>query len=907
MPDFKSEIRRSIADVNLSPVDEEQIVEELSQHLEERFEQALSHGASEEEAKQLALEELTLPDSFSDQLRRVAKPLRHTPVTIGAQRTHNRLAGVWDDIRFGLRILAKQPGFAVVAILTLGIGVGMSTLMLSIVHDVLIRPLPYANPERLYAIWTSSDSAGQTRVAASGPDYLDYRELNRSFTHIAEYLPRFTFTWTGDGEPKLVNCTAASADFFATLGIRPYLGRLYEPREYAYFKNDSMVVSYRFWKNQLGGDRHVIGRRIRLQDESVAIVGVLPPMSDLFPETDVWPKLTTRPSYPFMQWRGNKFLRVVGELRFGVTPAMAEEDLTAILRRAPEEPRDVRVRLVPLKEDLVGNVRLPLIATLAAAALILLVACINVAALLLARTVKRQAEIALRLSLGADLPRIVQQLVTEATVLSATGCALGLLLAWSALRLLAGFSSLPLPRLESVHLNAPALATTIAIASATALLLGWLPALALSRLPLSSALRPRGTDTGGRRRLTLSALVVAEIACSVVLAISMGLLVHSFWRVMHVNPGFQAHSLFRVYLRSDSPPNDAEGLRAYNKKALPFWQGLLTETSSLPGVRSVALSDWKPGRDAATAALWLEDRPNDEAHLPTVEGSWVSADFFRTVGAQLINGRLFTEHDDADAPAVIIINAQAARQFWPGQNPIGKRIGINYTGPGRRTSSAMPRLREIVGIVGTMKHGPLDAPAAPAVYLPYLQDETSHDMSAMNLLVRAEGNAIGLADGLRARIHAIRPEQPVEQIESVEELEAQSVAPRRYTLLLLSMFTVVDLVLAAVGVYGVISYVTAQRTREFGVRIALGATRGRVIAEVLRNAVRLAALGSIIGIAGALVITRSLSALLFDISPFDMPSFSTAVAIFALVSIGASILPAWRASRVDPIIAMQSE
>jgi putative ABC transport system permease protein len=376
---------------------------------------------------------------------------------------------------------------------------------------------------------------------------------------------------------------------------------------------------------------------------------------------------------------------------------------------------------------------------------------------------------------------------------------------------------------------------------------------------------------------------------------------------MHVNPGFQAHSLFRVYLRSESPPNDPEGLRAYNKKALPFWQGLLTETSSLPGVRSVALSDWKPGRDAATAALWLEDRPNDEAHLATIEGSWVSADFFRTVGAQLINGRLFTEHDDADAPAVIIINAQAARQFWPGQNPIGKRIGINYTGPGRRTSSAMPRLREIVGIVGTMKHGPLDAPAAPAVYLPYSQDETSHDMSAMNLLVRAEGNAIGLADGVRARIHAIRPEQPVEQIQSVEELEAQSVAPRRYTLLLLSMFTVVDLVLAAVGVYGVISYVTAQRTREFGVRIALGATRGRVIADVLRNAVRLAVLGSIIGIAGALVITRSLSALLFDISPFDMSSFSTAVAIFALVSIGASLLPAWRASRIDPIIAMQSE
>jgi putative ABC transport system permease protein len=340
-------------------------------------------------------------------------------------------------------------------------------------------------------------------------------------------------------------------------------------------------------------------------------------------------------------------------------------------------------------------------------------------------------------------------------------------------------------------------------------------------------------------------------------------------------------------------------------KELPFWRSLLTETSSLPGVRAVAIADWRPGREAATATLLFEDR--DEAHLPTVEGSWVSADFFRTVGTPLIAGRFFTEYDDQNAPSAVIINAEAAHQFWPGQNPIGKRIGINYTGAGRRTSDARPRLREIVGIVGTMKHGPLDAPTAPAVYLPYLQDETSHDMSAMNLLMRAEGNAIGLADSLRMRIHALRPDQPVEQIQSVEDLEAQSVAPRRYTLLLLAAFTVVDLILAAVGVYGVISYVTTQRTREFGIRIALGATRVRVVSEVLCNTVRLTVLGLIIGIGCALVIARWLSTLLFDVSPFDMPSFAAAVTLLSLVAIGASLVPAWRASRVDPIVTMQSE
>ena len=872
---------------------ERELQEELQSHLNLRADALERSGLPRAEAERRARLEFGSPERFREECRE--------------NIAGNFVDTLMQDLRFSVRTLAKQPVFAAVAIVTLAIGIGMSTLMLSVVEDILFRPLPYANSERLYAIYARSDSTGQTPVNASGPDYLDYREQNKSFSHIAEYLPRFTFTWTGDGEPKLVTCTGASEDFFATLGIRPYLGRLYEPREYTYFKNDTMVVSYRFWKSQLGGDPHVIGRIIRLQDESVAIVGVLPPMSDLFPDTDVWPKLTTRPSYPFMQWRSNKFLRVVGQLRPGVTPAMAEQDLTAILRRAPEEPRDVRVQLVPLKEDLVGNLRVPLIATLAAAALILIVASINVAALLLARAVKRRPEMALRLSLGADLPRIARQLITEATVLSAAGCAAGLLLAWIVLRLLAQVSTLSLPRLDSVHLNLPALAATIAITSITTLLFGWLPALNFSRLQLSPALRCRGVDTGERRRLSLPTLVVAEIACSVVLTISVGLLVHSFWRVMHVDPGFQPHSLVRVYLRSDSPPNDPDGLRVYNKKALPFWRSLLADTSALPGVSSAAISDWKPGRDAAIATVMFEDRPNETAHLPTVEGSWVSADFFHTTGAQLISGRLFTEHDEGDSPPVAIINAEAARQFWPDQNPIGKRLGVNYTGAGRRTSGDTPRLREIIGVVGTMKHGPLDSRSAPAVYMPYLQDETSHDMSAMNLLVRTQGTSIGLAETLRNTIHALRPDQPVQEIQSVEEMEAQSVAPRRYTLLLLAIFAVVDLVLAAVGVYGVISYVTAQRTREFGVRVALGATRGRVISEVLRGGLRLTVIGLAIGTAGAFVLTRSLSALLFEISPLDPLSYSAAVVILAFVSICACLVPAWRASRVDPIIAMQSE
>jgi putative ABC transport system permease protein len=812
-----------------------------------------------------------------------------------------------DDLKFALRQLRKSPGFTLVAVLTLALGIGANTAIFSVVQNILFQPLPYANSDRLYAISASSDSTGQRQIAASGPDYLDYRDQNRSFAHIAEYLPRFTFTWTGDGEPKLVTCTGVSEDFFATLGVHAYLGRLYEPREYTYLENDTMIVSYRFWKNQLGGDPHVIGRTIRLQDDSLTIIGVLPPMSDLFPDTDVWPKLTTNPSWPFMQWRSNKFLRVIGELKPGVTPAMAEEDLTAILRRAPEQPGDVRVQLVQLKEDLVGSVRVALFATQAAAALILIVACINVAALLLARAVKRQGEMALRLSLGATFVRIGRQLVIEATLLSAIGCAAGLSLAWSLLRILITIPNLPLPRLDAVHLNAPALLITLVIMVATTLLFGWIPALNFSRLDLSSALRPRDLATSGHRGSSLSALVVAEIACSLVLTVSVGLLLHSFWRVMHVNPGFQAESLLRVYLRSESPPNDPDGIRQYAAKNVPFWQNILTEASSLPGVRSVALTDWRPGRDAATATITLEDRPNDPAHLPIVDGSWVSANFFQTVGDPVIAGRAFTEHDNADAPAVAVINAEAARQFWAGENPIGKRIGVNYTGAGRRTSSEVPRLREIVGIVGSIKHASLDGRIAPAVYLPYVQDETYHDMSAMNLLVRTDGTPVGLTSSLRDRIHKVRPNEPVQEISSVQEMLATSVAPRRYTLFLIGAFAFLGLLLATTGIYGVISYNTSQRAREFGIRIALGATPGRVISGVLHQGFVLVAAGSLLGVGAALAVTRSLSSLLFEISPLDVTSFTAGVALLGCVALCACVIPAWRASRVDPMDALRAE
>ena len=355
---------------------------------------------------------------------------------------------------------------------------------------------------------------------------------------------------------------------------------------------------------------------------------------------------------------------------------------------------------------------------------------------------------------------------------------------------------------------------------------------------------------------------MTEIACSVVLTVSVGLLVHSFWRVIHVDPGFQPRSLLRVYLRTNY----------YTEKGRPFWKNVLTETSSLPGVRFAALSDWRPGRDAAAATFVFEERPNDPTRLPTGEGSWISADFFQTVGTPLIAGRFFTEHDDEKAPSVVIINTEAARQFWPGQDPIGKRIGINYTGPGRR-SDAAPRLREDRRC--GRQHSPrlAHAPAAPAIYMPYLQDETNHDMATMSLFLRTSGNVMALADSVRNRIHTVAPAQPVQNIQDVEDLVSQSVATRRYTLILVGVFAGVGLLLAAVGVYGVISYATSQRTREFGIRMALGATRGCVMSYVLRATMVLTILGSLVGVVVAILLSHSLSSLLFEVNPLDLLSF----------------------------------
>jgi predicted permease len=807
------------------------------------------------------------------------------------------LESLWLDLRYALRSLRKSPGFAATAVLILALGTGINSAIFSVVDHVLLEPLPFPQPERLYAIYTASESKGTPHVLTSGPDFLDFHDQNRSFSSMLEYIPQFTFTWTGEGEPRLVNCTPVTDEFFATFGLSPYMGRFYEPREFTYLNDDVVVISYRFWKNKLSSDPHVLGRVIHLQDAALTIVGVTSPaMSELFPNIEVWPKMTTRPSWPFLQLRGNKFLNVVGRLKPGVSPAQAEDDLSAILRRAPGEAADARVYLVPLRDDFVGSVRLQLQVIMAAVAIVLLVTCVNVAALLLARSVKRQTEIALRTSLGAGRRRLTQQLIVEGLVLTACGAAVGTVLAVAGLKLLGRMPVWSLPRMAGIHLNASALLVTGAIAIATALAFGWIPSVSFSSLNLLSALRSGHREVGSGPRRSLAWLVVVEVACSVVLTVSGALLLHSFWRVARVDPGFQPEALATVYLRTNY----------YAQEGANFYASVLDAVSTIPGVRSAAVADCMPGRAATEALLLFDDRSNDPQRPAAAQSCWASPDFFRTTVTPLVKGRLFSAHDDHDAPAVAVINAEAAREYFPGADPIGRRIGVNYNGPGRR-GNPVPRWREIVGVVGDIKFGPLESPSRPAVYMPHLQDETWHDMAGLGLFIRSTGNPIALADSIRARIHSVAPNEPVQDIIAMRVVLSKTMATRRYSLFLVAAFAVLGVLLAALGIYGVVSYTSSQRRQEFGVRAALGATSDRLLSLVLKQGFVLTAAGAALGLVVALLLTRSLSSLLFQVSPFDVLSFIAAAAVLGVVSIVASLIPAVSASRVDPMEALRAE
>jgi len=874
MPNFKFLFRRLQALWRPQRVHDE-IAEEFSFHIEHRTQENVRRGMAPDDARREAEQRF----GHLTQIREQGYEVR---------------GGGWveaflKDFGFGVRVLRRKPAFTMTAAITLALGIGVNAGLFAILESVLIRALPYQDAGRLFMV-REKTGPDATVTKLSGPDFDDIHDQGHSLDQVAELLPYFAETLIGQGEPRNVKCTGITYDFFPMLGMQPIIGRLFTPQEY-HIDGGGAVLAYRFWKQQFNGDPHVIGRVIKLGNGDVPILGVMPDMPDFLPETDVW--LNNVPELEFMHWRQNKFLSVVGRLRPGTSRQVAEQELTAILRRAPGQA-NVVVTLEPLKDVVVGNASTQLKIAMGAVLVVLLIACVNMMGLLLARASERSGEVAMRLNLGASPMRIMRQFATENLVLVSIGTVLGLGLAATLVRVVRESNFGNLPRVSGIDIDARVFLLALLVTLALSVVFAWGPVSMYSRWNKNRAHQTGRTVAKRPRAFRL--LVVSEMGCALVLLVAAGLLLRSLWLAEHVDPGFAGERVLTTYLRTNY--YEAEGAR--------FYDDLLDRIGHTPGVENVAVADCVPGRGAATAQIKFDDRANDRARSVLADGCWASADFFKTMGARLERGRLFDAHDQASAPAVVIVNETFAREHWPGRDPLGKRIAVGYTGPGRRSTGA-ERLREVVGVVADMRMHALDVPIKAALYMPFKQDETYHDFASMNLFVRTTGNPVWFADTLRRQIHAVKPDQTLGIIATMDDVLSSGFSQRRFSLGLLGSFAALALLLAAVGLYGTIAFSVSQRTREMGVRVALGATPENLLTMIVREGLVLAGAGIALGICLSTVCTRAISSMLFKVSAFDPLTFAAVALVLVAVAATASYLPARRAASADPMEALRAE
>ena len=853
---------------------DQELDEEIQAHFKLAIEDRMARGESREQAEAAARREFGNIGMVEETTREIWG--------------WGWLERVLQDLRFGLRTLRKSPGFTTVAVLTLALGVGANTAIFSVVYGVLLQPLAFREPNQLYGIWTVERGQNQ-RTGSSAPEFYDFAAQSHSFDQVGATLGYFTETLDLEGEPRIVHCTAISPELFPMLGVKPLLGRLYTPEEYhSAYDGDRALLSYNFWQ-RLGADPGIVGQR--LAGSTMLVVGVMPPLPDFYPQTDIWATLI--PDFDFMKWRGNRFLSVYGRLKHGVSPAQAEQELTAILHRAPETPAGMEVKLSGLQGDLLGKQIGPMLTVLmAAVSLVLLIACVNVATLLLARSETRKPEIAVRITLGAARRRLLQQLCMENLALAIAGGALGVLFSVALTRLLLKIGSEQIPRAQNIGINLPVLAFTLTVTFATSLLFGLTPSLALIRSQLRSGLAEGARAIRSLTSVRRSFLIISEVGLSLVLIIGAGLLMRSLWKLMHADLGFDPEHLLTTYMRLPNEDPTVAG----------FYQKMLAELPQLPRVRSVAIADCGAGY-GARAGLDFKDRAVDPNHAPIASGCWVSSDYFHTMGIALRSGRSFTDHDNLEAPQVAIINESLARMYWPNQNPIGKVLGVSYFGPGRRAlGQGTPR--QVVGVVGDVKR--IGEQAEPAVYMPYVQDETRHDLWAMNLYVRTNGESGSITDNIRSRLRSLRSDLPV-TLNTMQERLSRVVAPRRFTLLLLGSFAFFALLLAAVGIHGVVAYSVSRRTREIGLRMALGAARESVITMILNDVLKPVIAGLILGVVVSLACSRLMASMLYGTRMGDPVVLLCCAVTMITVGFLAAWLPARRAASIDPIQALRTE
>jgi putative ABC transport system permease protein len=793
------------------------------------------------------------------------------------------------DLRYGARMLLKQPIFTLIAVLTLALGIGANTAIFSLVNAVLLRPLPFAEPERL--VWTWGEFSGGNQASTSPPDFIDYRAQNRSFEELAAMLFN-SFNLTGAGEPDRVIGSSVTANFFQALGVKLVQGRAFLPEEERSGPAQVAIIGQGLWQRRFGGDSQIIGKTIQLNGRNHTIVGVAPDATRVLQEAEIWTPLTF--DDPEMKIRRFHFLRAIGRLKPGVTLQQAQADIDAVSagleKLYPESNKDWRLRLVPMREFLVGQTRRPLYILLGAVGLVLLIACANVANLTLAQAARRQKEAALRHALGASRMRLIRQLLTENALLSVIAGAIGLLLAWRLSDLLMALAADSIPRVGEIGLDNRVLGFTLLVSLMTALFFGIAPALQSSRPDLNETLKEGGKGAGSSSRLgrARNALIVVEVTVALVLLVGAGLLIKSFHRLQGVDPGFDPRNLLtmRLFL--------PQSKYAEPQQRQAFFEQALQRIGALPGVQAVGTSTMIPTLGGSDNYFTIEGRPfPDPNRKVTAFNPIVSHDYLRAMKIPLIKGRHFTEPETKEEkPKTVIITEAFARAYFADDEPLGKRLIIDM---------GEPWPCEIVGVAGDTTQFALGAGAFPMMYLPSIR------IGVAAVVIRASGDPLALTASVRAAVREVDRDLPIANIRSMDQIMSSMTGDARFRTLLLGVFAAVALLLSAIGIYGVIAYSVSQRTREIGIRVAIGAQNRDVIRLVVGQGMKLALIGVGAGIAGALALTRVLSGLLFNVSATDPLTFVGVSTLLALVALLACYIPARRAMRVDPMVALRCE
>jgi putative ABC transport system permease protein len=818
------------------------------------------------------------------------------------------MTNLLQDLRYAVRLLLRTPGFTLLAALTLALGIGANAAIFSVIDAVLLRPLPYGQPERLVFVYSQFPTMGFTRFWASAPEFVELRHKSKSFEELGAYTTG-AVNVTGSDQPVRVKSARASAGLFQVLNARPVLGRTFTAREDLPNTEPVLVLSHELWQRAFGADRGIVGKRVQVDGVDRTVVGVLAPGFDVGSEhVEAWVPLALDPANP--GGRASHYLYMIGRLKPGVGIAQARSELVGFVVHWKDDLPDTHVpspdnhplKMTPLLDDLVGSVRPKMWLLMGAVGLVLLIACANVANLLLARAEARQKEIAVRSALGAARGRLLRQFLTESVLLSLIGGAFGLGLAVWGVRAIVATNPDAVPRLREIGVDARVLFFTLLVSVLTGVLFGLAPALHARASVLFASLKEggqRATASAGRRLLR-STLVIVEVFLAATLVLVGGLLIRSFWLLLQVDPGFDPKNVltFQIALPDARYPED--------RQVVSFYQRLVERLEALPGVESVAAA-WglPPKRDILANDTDFEGVPGPPNGPVQNVDYWqfVTPGYLDTMKIPVVSGRGFLPSDGPGTPGVVLVNETTAKLFWPGQDPLGKRL--RASAPPDQT----PPWLTVVGVVKDVKQGGLEAKTGTEVYflqsqMPETLGEASDDMY---LLLRTSGDPLALVSAVRAQVRALDPTLPLADVRTLEKAVFESVAEPRFITGLAVLFALVALILAAVGTYGVLSYSVEQRTQEIGVRMALGAQARQVLRMVLAQGARLVAVGLVLGVVGALALRRILAGMLFGVAPTDPTIFASVIVVLSAVALAACYLPARRATRIDPLVALRQE